>query len=225
MFLYGVWGGADNLAETLAMRLNYFLVRNAGGYGPVGLLDSGVKISESVWHISNSVSYLEYNSVSKTIVRAEQKRVTLQLFKLTYCALIIVIGLLLCVPEWVYTEYLLNREFAGIRRVIGGLSPGIVALGSNRILSHYFMGSGNIRYSTFCSLFGLAILLIAGWALIPLYGVFGAALTSSVAYTGMLLFSLAVFMKQTGVSAKELLPSQDDITVLRGKIKRVIHRE
>ena len=30
MFLYGLWSGADNLAENLALRLNYFLVRNAG---------------------------------------------------------------------------------------------------------------------------------------------------------------------------------------------------
>ena len=63
MFVYGVWSGADNLAEGLATRLNYFLVKNVGGYGSVGLLDSGTKISESVWHISNSVSYIEYKSV------------------------------------------------------------------------------------------------------------------------------------------------------------------
>ncbi|MDR1524658.1 MAG: polysaccharide biosynthesis C-terminal domain-containing protein [Tannerella sp.] len=222
MFIYGIWSGMDNLAEGLAMRLNYFLVKSAGGYGNVGLLDSGVKISESVWHISNSVSFIEYNSVSKTTVREEQKRVTLQLFKLTYCILIIVMGLILCVPEWVYTEYLLNAEFAGIRKVISGLSFGIVALGSNRILSHYFIGSGNIRYSTFCSVFGFVILLIAGLILIPQYGVFGAALTSSIAYTGMLFFSLAVFMKQTGASAKELLPSRKDLTGLRKKIRNKI---
>jgi O-antigen/teichoic acid export membrane protein len=218
MFIYGIWGGVDNLAEGLAMRLNYFLVKSAGGYGNVGLLDSGVKISESVWHISNSVSFLEYGSVSKTTDRKEQKRVTLRLFKLTYCTLIIIMGLILCVPEWVYTEYLLNREFAGIRKVILGLSFGIVMFGSNRILSHYFIGSGNIRYSACCSVIGLIVLLAAGMILIPLYGVFGAALTSSITYTGMLFFSLVVFMKQTDTSIKEIFPSREDLTELRKKI-------
>ena len=218
MFLYGIWSGADNLAEGLATRLNYFFVHHTGGYGNVGLLDSGTKVSESVWHISNSISYIEYNSVSKTTDRQEQKRVTLQLFKLTYCALILVMAVIVCVPEWVFTEYLLTPEFAGIRDVIIGLSLGIVALGSNRILSHYFIGSGNVKYSTFCSVSGLLVLLIAGIIIIPTYGVLGAAVTSSIAYFCMLIFSMVVFMKQTETSLCEFLLSKDDIKVFKSKI-------
>ena len=218
MFLYGMWSGADNLAEVLTTRLNYFFVHNTGGYGDVGLLDSGTKMSESVWHISNSISYIEYNSVSKTTDRQEQKRVTLQLFKLTYCALILVMTIVVCIPEWVYTEYLLTPGFAGIREVIIGLSIGIVALGSNRILSHYFIGSGNIKYSTYSSFFGLLILLIAGFILIPAYGVLGAAVTSSIAYFCMLIFSIVVFMRQTETSFHEFLLSKDDIKEFKNKI-------
>ena len=218
MFLYGIWSGADNLAEGLTTRLNYFFVQNTGGYGNVGLLDSGTKMSESVWHISNSIGYIEYNSVSKTTDKQEQKRVTLWLFKLTYCALILVMAAVVCVPEWVFTEYLLTPEFAGIREVIIGLSLGIVALGSNRILSHYFIGSGNIKYSTFCSVLGLLVLLIAGLVLIPAYGVLGAAVTSSIAYFCMLIFSVVVFMKKTGTSFRELLLSKNDVTELKNKI-------
>jgi Membrane protein involved in the export of O-antigen and teichoic acid len=219
MFLYGIWSGADNLAEGLTTRLNYFFVQNTGGYGNVGLLESGTKMSESVWHLSNSISYIEYNSVSKTTDRLEQKRITLRLFKLTYCALILVMGAIVCIPEWIFTEYLFTPEFAGIREVIIGLSVGIVALGSNRIISHYFIGSGNIRYSTFCSVFGLLVLLVAGLILIPAYGVVGAAYTSSIAYSCMLIFSIVVFMKQTKTSLRELLLSKNDIKELIVKMK------
>jgi O-antigen/teichoic acid export membrane protein len=220
MFVYGMWSGADNLAEGLATRLNYFLVKSVGGYGSVGLLDSGTRMSESVWHISNSVSFIAYSRVSGTSDRAVQKRVTLQLFKLTYCALAAVTAVVACVPERFFTEYLLTPDFAGIRRVILGLSPGIVALGGNRILSHYFIGSGRVRYSAFCSVCGLTVLWLAGCVLIPALGVFGAALTSSIAYTGMLVFSLVVFMKQTGTRVAELFPSKDDWIMLRKKLQR-----
>jgi len=225
MFVYGIWSGADNLAEGLTTRLNYYFVRNMGGYGNVGLLDSGTKMSESVWHISNSVSYIEYNSVSKTTDKQEQKRITLRLFKLTYCALIAVMAIVVCLPEWIYTDYLLTPEFAGIRNVILGLSVGIVTLGSNRILSHYFIGSGSIRYSTFCSFFGLAVLLIAGLILIPAYGVVGAAVTSSIAYTCMLIFSIVIFMKKTGSTIRELLLSKDDIKEFKNKIVEKLSRK
>jgi Na+-driven multidrug efflux pump len=90
------------------------------------------------------------------------------------------------------------------------LAVGVVALGSNRILSHYFIGSGNIRYSAYCSVFGLVVLLFAGFVLIPLYGVFGAAVASSIAYTAMLAFSTVVFARQTDTTFKEFLPSKAD---------------
>ena len=219
MFLYGIWSSADNLAEGLATRLNYFLVQHSGGYGSVGLLDSGTKMSESVWHISNSVSYMEYNSVSKTTDVEVQKRTTLRLFKLTYCALMVVMAFIVSVPEWVFTDYLLTSEFAGIREIIIGLSVGIIALGSNRILSHYFIGSGKIKYSTVCSVLGLVVLLVAGAFLIPSYGVFGAAITSSMAYTCMLIFSIIVFMKQTQTTLREFVPTKEDWRELLKKLR------
>ena len=221
MVLYGLWSSADNLAEGLTTRLNYFLVQNTGGYGNVGLLDSGTKLSESVWHISNSVSYIEYNSVSKTKGKQEQKRITLRLFKLTYCALFVVMSIVVCVPEWVYTNYLLTPEFAGIRDVIIGLAVGIVALGSNRILSHYFIGSGNIKYSAFCSFFGFFVLLVSGLILIPLYGIVGAAVACSVAYGCMLLFSIIVFRKHTNTTFRELIPAKEDWDELLKKIRNL----
>ncbi|MDR2145078.1 MAG: polysaccharide biosynthesis C-terminal domain-containing protein [Tannerella sp.] len=205
MSIYGLWLSVDNLAEGLTTRLNYFLIQHSGGYGKVGLLDSGTKISESVWHISNSISYLEYKEIAKTAERKRQKHITLKLFKLTFILLTAVMLVVALIPEWVYTNYLLSAEFAGIRKIVLGLSVGIVAFGTNRILSHYFMGSGNVRYSAYCSITGLVVLCMAGLFLIPCYGVFGAALTASIAYSSMLLFSVVVFMRQTATSLRELL--------------------
>ncbi len=221
MLHYGMWSSIDSLAEAFTKRLNYFLILNIGGYSNVGLLESGTKISESVWHISNSVSYVEYKTISKTTDKKERKRVTLQLFKFTYCVLLAVMSIVVCVPEWVYTDYLLTSEFTGIRKIIMGLSVGIVAFGSTNVLEHYFIGSGKVRYSAFCSLVGLAVLSVAGLVLIPQYGVFGAALTSSIACLSMLIFVVAVFMKQTKTSFKELFPSKHDYKTLRKMILTV----
>jgi O-antigen/teichoic acid export membrane protein len=207
MLVYGLWSSVDNLAEGLATRLNYFLIQHSGGYGKVGLFDSGTKISESAWHISNSISYLEYKEVSKTPEADVQKKVTLRLFGLTFCALTAVMLVVVLIPEWVYTDYLLSAEFVGIRKIIIALSVGIIAFGSNRILSHYFIGSGKVKYSAFCSITGLIVLFIAGSILIPEYGVLGAAITASIAYSCMLLFSIIIFMRQTGAGFKDFFQS------------------
>lgn len=210
MLVYGLWASADNLAENLATRLNYFLLQSFGGLGSVGLLDSGTKVSESVWHISRSVSLLEYNSVAQTTDLEKQKTVTLQLFKFTFLALFLVMACVACIPEWVYTEWLFRSEFAGIRNVILALSIGIITFGSNQVLSHFFIGSGRVRTSAACSILGLIALLCAALILIPAFGALGAAISSSIAFTVMLCFSLNRFLRLTHTPIRALLPSKAD---------------
>lgn len=221
MFVYGLWSGADNLAEVCTTRLNYFLIQRFLGLEGVGLLDAGTKISESVWHISRSVSFIEYSSVAKTPDPKEQNKITLQLFKLTASAMILVMGCILLIPEWVYTRYLFTAQFQGMRAVIWGLSPGIVALGCNSILGHYFIGSGKIRYSTASSCVGLVTLLPAGYLLIPSYGIVGSALSTSIAFLAMLFFSIRVFTHQTRTTWYALFPSAADWHTLKHLLKNL----
>jgi len=211
MFTYGLWASADNLAENLTTRLNYFLLQHFGGLGSVGLLDSGTKVSESVWHISRSVSLLEYNSVAKTTDLNKQKTITLQFLKFTFLALILVMGCIVCIPEWVYTDILFDAEFVGVRNVILALSIGIITFGCNNVLSHFFIGSGRVRLSAICSIIGLISLLIAALILIPGLGALGAAISCSIAFTVMLLFSLNRFIHLTHSSFTEFIPSKEDL--------------
>ncbi len=190
MFAYGLWSSVDNLAENLSARLNYFFLQRFGGYGSVGLLDVGTRVSESLWHISHGVSFIAYSEIARA-TEAERRRLTaVRLLGPTVVALAVAMGAVLCIPEWVYTEWLFTREFAGIRSVIAGLSVGIVAFGGNRILSHYFIGTGRVRTSAACSCIGLALLCASAAVMVPWWGVTGAAVASSVAYVGMLTFSV-----------------------------------
>ena len=114
-----------------------------------------------------------------------------------------------------------SAEFKGIRKVIGGLSIGIVALGCNSIISHYFIGSGKIRYSTASSCVGLIALLISGFLLIPSYGVVGSAITTSIAFTSMLVFSLTVFSRQTLTRWNEFLPDKKRLPSLQNSYTKI----
>lgn len=223
MFTYGLWGSADNVAEVLTTRLNYFLIQRFAGLGSVGLLDAGTKISESVWHISRSVSFIEYSSVAQTSNPVKQIKTTLKLFKLTFCAITATTVCILFIPEWIYTQYLFSPEFTGMRKIIFGLAPGIIALGCNSILSHYFIGSGKIRYSAYCSVVGLLTLLMAGYTLIPVYGVVGSAVTSSMAFCAMLIFSISVFCRQNKTRLSEFIPDKDDFNELLTRIRQKLN--
>lgn len=218
MFAYGLWGSTDSIAESLTTRINYFLIERFAGLGSVGLLDAGTKISESVWHISRSISYIEYSSVAQTTDPVQQKKTTLRLFKLTFCTIALATGCILFIPEWVYTDYLFSPQFTGMRKVITGLAIGIIALGCNSILSYYFVGSGKVRYSTASSCIGLITLLITGYMLIPAYGVVGSAVSTSIAFCSMLIFSMIAFCHLTRTRLYEFIPDQEDFREIRKRL-------
>jgi O-antigen/teichoic acid export membrane protein len=196
MFGFGLWGSADNLAETLATRLNYFLVEHSFGLSGVGLLDSGTKIAESVWNISRGAASIEYNRVAGLGDNtAEQKRITRRILAFSTATVAAVIFVICLLPETLYTDYLFGSKFVGIRTIIICMSPGIVCYAANNILSHYFLGRGNAKYSALTSFAGLATLLVAGSFLIPSFGVTGSALSSSIAYLAMAVFAGYCFLK------------------------------
>ena len=219
MFAYGLWGSADNIAEILTTRLNYFLIQRFAGLGSVGLLDAGTKISESVWHINRSIGFITYSRVARTHKPGEQKQITLRFFKLTFCAITLATGCILLIPEWIYTDYLFSAEFVGMHNVITGLSAGIIALACNSILCQYFTGSGKIRYSTGSSFVGLISLLVSGYLLIPHYGVFGSAISSSIAFSTMLVFSMIIFCRKTGTRPKDFLINKEDVRFALRKLR------
>ena len=107
-----------------------------------------------------------------------------------------------------------------MRKVIVGLSVGIVALACNSILSQYFVGTGRVRWSVGCSFLGLFSLLISGYWLMPLYGVVGAAVSCSIAYCSMLTFSLIVFCRVSGTHWTEFRITKSDIRFALSKIRK-----
>ena len=157
--------------------------------------------------------------MAKTSEATEQKRITLQLFKLTFCALALVMGCILLVPEWIYTDYLFSAEFKAYvsdRRIIDRNR-------SVRLQQHHQplfhrqrkdpVQYGKLVRRAYC-------LLISGFLLIPSYGVVGSAITTSIAFTSMLVFSLTVFSRQTLTRWNEFLPNKKDFQACRIHIQK-----
>ena len=207
MLRYGLWAAVDNAAEVLTTRINHFLIRQFTGWGGVGLLDSGTKVSESVWNISRALGFLANSSVARTANEAEQKQKTLHLLRVTFAGTFLLVAVIVCIPEWFYTEILFSEEFVGITGVIRGLAIGMVAFGCHTILSQYLIASGHVKYSALSSIVGLAVLLAAGVVLIRTWGIVGAAASTSVAYVAMCLTSLTSFARLSGTRWHEFLPT------------------
>jgi len=108
-----------------------------------------------------------------------------------------------------------SKEFGEIKIVIISLAPGVIALAANTIFSHYFSGTGQPRYNLIASLCGLAVTVPALILLIPAYGLIGAGLSASLAYTASVVYQLVVFKRITKTAFKSFLITKEDLVLLR----------
>ncbi|MFZ1617802.1 MAG: polysaccharide biosynthesis C-terminal domain-containing protein, partial [Flavobacteriales bacterium] len=150
-----------------------------------------------------------YSKVSNTESTEGQKRVTIDMLKLSVsCALLALVALLL-IPEALFS-WVFGPEVFGLRPIIAMLAPGILGLAASQAFSHYFSGTAQNKHNVIGSGIGLLAMLAAGFTLIPAFGLLGAAASGSLAYLAAGIYQALAFMRVTGAGFSELLPSTTD---------------
>ena len=100
---------------------------------------------------------------------------------------------------------LFGAEFAPAVPAFQILLIGLAAHGADPVLNGYYIGTGRPELITYTSLAGLVITVIGDVTLIPAYGLNGAAIASSVAYSVRAASLTAIFLWTTRVSVRALL--------------------
>lgn len=214
-------GGSIQLAgllQTLNYRFSYFLLRKFFGEGTLGRFDAGVKLSEGIWLAAKSIAIIQYAHISNETDRQKALEMTTGLFKLSVLLTLAGLSVLLILPASWY-EAMLGKEFHDVKIVILSLSPGILAIASGMIFSHYFSGTGKPHYNTLGSALGLTSLVIAGYLIIPRYGLVAAGLATSFSYIVALVYQLFVFRKLSGLGWVAFIPNKTDLALLTGRLR------
>ena len=96
------------------------------------------------------------------------------------------------------------------------LMPAALMLGMNDILSTAFLGIGRPDITSKGELVGLVVTVAALFALLPRYGVLGAALASLLAYSSIHVYLMRQAVVVIGSDLKSLcVPTHDDLDALR----------
>jgi len=78
--------------------------------------------------------------------------------------------------------------------------PGIFCLSVLALLSAYFSGKGNLKVGVVGAAIALLVVIAGDYFLVPLYGIIGAAVVSTIGYFVNLLYSLLRFYKDYSLS-------------------------
>ena len=212
---FGARGHLGPLSAFLTYRLNTFLVNAFLGATALGHFAVGVSTAEAVLLLPNAVALILLPRTSS--LPMGESATLVQLVNRTTIAVTAVAVVALAVVGRLVIVGFYGVAYAPAIEPFLVLLPGMVLLGVPKILSTYITGRGKPQFNSLFSMVALLFNLAANLALIPRYGLVGAALASTLAYAMMATFYVAAFaaMSRSGVWRTVLPQPQDAGLYLR----------
>ncbi|MEM3036180.1 MAG: polysaccharide biosynthesis C-terminal domain-containing protein, partial [Thermoplasmata archaeon] len=199
---YGMKGHIGNVLQYLNYRFDMFLVNYFLGAASVGIYSISVAVAELIWYFPNSVGFVIFPKAASTKPEIMNNftprvfRITLGINTLGAMGLILLGKTLIA---FVYSPAFLPAYIPMIT-----ILPGVVLLGSAKVLTNEIAGRGYPHYNSINSGFSLVLTVILDIILIPKYHIIGAALASSISYS--ISFILAIgFYKIVSRKGKEII--------------------
>jgi O-antigen/teichoic acid export membrane protein len=195
---FGVQGQIGNLVQLLNYRLDQYIVLLFVSTAGVGFYAVSVTMSQSIWFLANAVAVVLLPRLA-AVDEADAARTAPLICRNTlFVSALAALGLG-AVSPWL-VEALFGAEFGPSLAPLLWLLPGTVALAGSKILTSYIFSQGRPMTNSLITVASLIVTLGADFALIPPFGVTGAAIASSLAYGTHFALSLVAYRRLSGGS-------------------------
>ena len=201
-----------NGIAQLNYRIDLLVVAALLPLAEVGRYSVALALGEVLWLLSRSVMTGAYSAIMAAEASDESVRVTARAFRhslgmLTLAAIVMgAVGSLLIVPVF-------GEAFAGTWLPLVLVLPGIVAFGVVEVLREFFIVRLERVREYLVMAGGSAVANLAlAFALIPPFGLAGAALATSISYLGAATYLLVRFVRITGATdIREFVPGRTEL--------------
>lgn len=206
----GLRGQLGPLTTFFTYRLDVFVVNYFFNPAQVGIYAVGVAVSESLWQIPQAVATALFPRTART-AREDATAFTCLILRqvlLISCVSAVVIAL----ASPVAVPLAFGARFAPAVPVILWLLPGTVALCLAKVSAADLAGREKTAYASYFGVAGFVATVALDLALIPRWGIQGAAMASSAAYLVTGILFLVALRHELRVGWRELLvPSRGEL--------------
>lgn len=221
---FGVQGEAGNMLQLLNYRFDQYIVRGFVGIAAVGVYAVGVSITEAVWLLANSVAIV----LLPHLTSADDDEVKWMAPVAARNTLLIAGAgaLVLAAAAPIAIPLIFGHDYDNSVQALWWLLPGTVALTGSKVLTSYIFSQGRPLVNTGITVVSLVVTVIALFALVPPFGVNGAAAASSLAYCAHFGAALFAYRRIAGQPVLEaIVPRPSDLRLYadaaRGALARV----
>ena len=215
---YGLKSYPGTIAQFLNYRIDIFLVAYFLTFEEVGLYVLAVNWSELIFYLPDSMAMVLFPTIASSKSRKDSNELTAIMTKAVM--IIILIGsifILLFAGKLI--PFLYTNQFLGSIYPLFILLPGVLMLSMWKIIISDLAGRGFPQYKSITSTAGMILNVILNIILIPLYGINGAALATSLSYTLTTILSIYWHINITGTTLFQLLfIRRKDVTFILSRV-------
>lgn len=198
MFTYGRKAHLSNILTFLTYKADIFLINLFMSPAAAGIYVVAVNIAERLWMLSEAVSTVILPRLSQ-LSSHDLKRNALTplvcrwVFAVTFGGAVAVAS----VSYWLVL-ILFGPEYLGAVVAFLALLPGIIALSGSRILANDISARGRPDLTVNVAVITLLANLFGNALLIPLFGILGAAIATTISYLANLAVWLVIYRRLSG---------------------------
>lgn len=194
--------------------INYFMSPAA-----TGVYIIAVMIAEKIWLLSQAASQVLLPRLSELHTDEERRRRLTPLATKIVFAISAAIALVLFAAAKPLIVGFFREEFRESVGALRWLLPGIVLMSAARTLAIDLAARGRVDLNLYVAVLSLVMNVAAAVAMIPRYGINGAAIATSLSYTVNFIVLIVLYKRLSGNSWYELLAwRRADYLVIKGKI-------
>jgi O-antigen/teichoic acid export membrane protein len=218
---FGLKSHVGNILKDLSYRgdfllINYFLTPVAVGYYSVA-----VNIAETIWKIPDAIGSVLLPKVSRMGIDDSMALIQL-VARFVFIPIMIICCLILLLDESIIS-FAFGNEYLPSSPVLSLLIPGVLFFTLWKVIANSLIALGYPLKYSITSFVSLVAMLVFDIILIPIMGVKGAAIASSISYVSATLLIARIFGKITSGRFRDLiLPQRGDIVLFRKIVNEFI---
>jgi O-antigen/teichoic acid export membrane protein len=215
---YGLKAHLSNIVSFLNYRADILLISYFLSPVSVGIYNIAVNIAERLWIVSKPVATVMLPRISSSDETKQNELTAVAARNVLFLSILFSIAFYFFAD--IVIDLLFGKEYMESSVALKILLPGITLFSVERILSNSLAGKGKPELNLYTSLFTVTCNIILNIILIPIYGLNGAALATSISYTLTFIIKIMIYTNLTKSKLVNILfLRKSDFTAYKNIIK------